>query len=328
VNLSVVIPVCNEVESLPILHQQLHAALGPYPDPWEVIFVDDGSSDGSLALLEQLAAGDREHTTVIAFRRNYGQTAAMAAGFEHARGDVVIPMDADLQNDPADIPMLVAKIAEGYDVVSGWRRARQDTFLTRKLPSRLANGLISRLTGVHLHDYGCTLKAFRRELLAAFRLYGEMHRFIPVWARAAGARITEVPVQHHARKFGKTKYGLGRTVKVILDLCTVKLLTQFTTKPMYLFGKPGLTLLGAGALAVLAAPVAGWGMRQPQAAWPLLQTGLLVGILGFQCLLLGGLAELLMRTYFESQDKRPYTIRRVIEAHGLAAAAVGGEQHR
>ena len=324
-SLSIVIPVYNEIESLPILHQQLHEALDSFPEAWEAIFVDDGSSDGSLAVLVKLAADDRAHTSVIAFRRNFGQTAAMAAGFEHARGDVVIPMDADLQNDPADIPMLVAKMAEGYDVVSGWRKARQDT-LTRKIPSRIANGIISRITGVALHDYGCTLKAYRREIVQRFRLYGEMHRFIPVYARAAGARIVEVPVRHHARRFGKAKYGLGRTIKVILDLFTVRLLTGFTTKPMYLFGRPGLNMMALGLLATVASPFLGWAFHTASVFWPLLQIGIILLALGFQCILLGGLAELLMRTYFESQEKRPYIVKSIVQADwdGTAVSATTG----
>ncbi|MHB9109377.1 MAG: glycosyltransferase family 2 protein [Armatimonadota bacterium] len=312
-SLSIVIPVYNEVESLPILHQRIHAALDGIPADWEIIYVDDGSQDGSVELLRELAAGDRTHTSVILFRRNFGQTAAMAAGFEHARGDVVVPMDADLQNDPADIPMLVAKMDEGYEVVSGWRKARQDD-IVRKIPSRIANGIISRITGVALHDYGCTLKAFRRDIIQSFRLYGEMHRFIPVYARAAGARIAEVPVQHHARQYGQAKYGLGRTLKVIMDLFTVRLLTGFATKPMYLFGRPGLYMMGLGLLAAVASPFLGWGFGTASVFWPLLTIGILLLAMGFQCLLLGGLAELMMRTYFESQDKRPYVITDLMQA--------------
>jgi glycosyltransferase involved in cell wall biosynthesis len=323
VSLSIVIPVYNEVESLPILHRKLHEALDSYPDPWEVIFVDDGSADGSLALLNEFAASDRANTTVIAFRRNYGQTAAMAAGFEHARGDVVIPMDADLQNDPADIPMLVAKMAEGYDVVSGWRKSRKDDII-RKIPSRIANGIISKQTGVFLHDYGCTLKAYKREIIQSFHLYGEMHRFIPAYARAAGAKIVEVPVQHHPRQYGKAKYGIGRTLKVILDLYTVKLLNQFTTKPMYLFGKPGLYMMGLGVLAVIAAPILGCALHSAQTFWPLLQTGILLLGLGLQAIMLGGLAELLMRTYFEAQDKRPYVVKSITQAEWESVQSEAG----
>lgn len=322
-SLSVVIPVYNEVESLPILHRKLHEALDAFSEPWEVIFVDDGSSDGSLALLEEFTASDRAHTTVIAFRRNFGQTAAMAAGFEQARGDVVIPMDADLQNDPADIPMLVAKMAEGYDVVSGWRKSRKDDII-RKIPSRIANGIISKQTGVFLHDYGCTLKAYKREIIQSFHLYGEMHRFIPAYARAAGARIVEVPVQHHPRQYGKAKYGIGRTLKVILDLYTVKLLTSFTTKPMYLFGKPGLYMMALGVLAVIASPILGFTLHTAQAFWPLLQTGILLLGLGLQAIMLGGLAELLMRTYFEAQDKRPYVIKSITRAEWEAVGSEAG----
>lgn len=211
--MSAVIPVYNECESLRLLHQSLHQALDSLPTSWEAVFVDDGSSDGSVDILEELAAADPLHTRVVELRRNFGQTAAIAAGIDYAAGDVIVLLDADLQNDPADIPMMLEKINEGYDVVSGWRVNCQDKFITRTIPSRFANWLISRVTGVHLHDYGCTLKAYRREVITGFRLYGEMHRFIPVYARMVGAKMLELPVHHHARKFGKTKYGLGRTLK-------------------------------------------------------------------------------------------------------------------
>jgi len=209
--LSIVIPVYNESQSLAELHQALHQALSTLSISWEIVFVDDGSTDDSLKVLETLAENDSENTLVIALRRNFGQTAAIAAGIDYAQGEIIILMDADLQNDPADIPMMLQKIDDGYDVVSGWRVNRQDTFMTRTLPSRLANGLISKVTGVQLHDYGCTLKAYRREVITGFRLYGEMHRFIPAYAGHVGAKIIEVPVQHHPRKFGQTKYGLERT---------------------------------------------------------------------------------------------------------------------
>jgi glycosyltransferase involved in cell wall biosynthesis len=219
--LSLIIPVYNEEENLPLLMDAICVALEPLKKDWEVIFVDDGSRDHSLNVLEKLVEQNPEHVRVVVFRRNFGQTAAIEAGIDHARGDIIVLLDADLQNDPADIPLLLAKLDEGYDLVSGWRKDRQDNLLTRTIPSNMANGLISQVTGVHLHDYGCTLKAYRREALEGFRLYGEMHRFIPVFAHAVGARITELPVHHHSRKFGKTKYGLERTIKVILDLFTV-----------------------------------------------------------------------------------------------------------
>jgi glycosyltransferase involved in cell wall biosynthesis len=247
--LSLIIPVYNEEENLPLLMDAICVALEPLKKDWEVIFVDDGSRDHSLNVLEKLVEQNPEHVRVVVFRRNFGQTAAIEAGIDHARGDIIVLLDADLQNDPADIPLLLAKLDEGYDLVSGWRKDRQDNLLTRTIPSNMANGLISQVTGVHLHDYGCTLKAYRREALEGFRLYGEMHRFIPVFAHAVGARITELPVHHHSRKFGKTKYGLERTIKVILDLFTVKFLLDYSHKPMRLFGGTGMVLIfGSGIL--------------------------------------------------------------------------------
>jgi len=312
-NLSVIIPVYNEIESLPHLYQAIHQALDPLEIQWEAVLVDDGSTDGSQAELEGLAVKDPEHLVVVLLRRNFGQTAAIAAGIDHSSGDVIVLSDADLQNDPADIPMMLEKINEGYDVVSGWRINRQDTFLTRTLPSRLANGLISWVTGVHLHDYGCTLKAYRREVLTGFRLYGEMHRFIPVYARMVGAKIVEVPVHHHARRFGKAKYGLGRTIKVVLDLFTVKFLLSYAAKPIYLFGGAGIVLMGISALTLLYAIVdrlfiTGLHLNRN----PLLTLSVMLFSLGFQSILMGLIAEQLARTYHESQDKPTYTVRRVI----------------
>ncbi len=311
-NLSIVIPVYNEVDSLPLLHQALTQALTPTPYSWEVVLVDDGSSDGSLACLEQLAAADTAHVRVVGLRRNFGQSTAIAAGIDHACGEVIVLMDSDLQNDPIDIPLLMEKIAEGYDVVSGWRKQRQDQLLTRKIPSQLANGLISRVTGVRLHDYGCTLKAYRREVITGFRLYGEMHRFIPVYANRVGARLLEVPVNHHARKFGKTKYGLKRTFKVILDLCAVSLLTRYIDKPVYLFGGIGMGVVAAGLLALfgLAAPPT-W-LAQHQGIVHILATSLLLITLGIVCVLLGLLAEVLSRAFFESRGATVYTLRKTI----------------
>jgi glycosyltransferase involved in cell wall biosynthesis len=309
----VIIPVFNEVESLPLLHQAIHQALDPLEIKWEAVLVDDGSTDGSQKVLEDLAEADPEHMTVVLLRRNFGQTAAIAAGIDHSQGDTIVLSDADLQNDPADIPMMVEKINEGYDVVSGWRINRQDTFLTRTLPSRMANGLISWVTGVHLHDYGCTLKAYRREVLTGFRLYGEMHRFIPVYARMVGAKMIEVPVHHHARRFGKAKYGLGRTVKVVLDLFTVKFLLSYAAKPIYLFGGAGIVLMGISALTLLYAIIdrlfiSGLHLNRN----PLLTLSVMMFSLGFQSILMGLIAEQLARTYHEAQDKPTYTVRRVI----------------
>src|SRR6188474_463360 len=250
-DLSLIIPVYNEAQNLPLLYDSIKQVLQPIKQKWEVVFVDDGSTDGSFDILQAFVKKDPWHVRAVVFRRNFGQTAAIAAGIDHAHGETIVLLDADMQNDPADIPMLLDKLDEGYDLVSGWRKNRKDNRLTRTIPSNLANGLISWTTGVHLHDYGCTLKAYRRDVLAGFRLYGEMHRFIPVFAHAVGAKITELPVHHHARKFGKAKYGLERTVKVILDLFTVKFLLSYSNKPIYLFGGAGAVLMSIGAIDLL-----------------------------------------------------------------------------
>lgn len=308
-HLSIVIPVYNEQENLPLLFDALHQTLDQLPHSWEVIFVDDGSQDESLNILRQLVERDPQHMRVIAFRRNFGQTAAIAAGIDHATGDIVILLDADLQNDPADIPLLLAKLEEGYDAVSGWRKNRQDNTLTRTIPSRLANALISWVTGVHLHDYGCTLKAYRREVLSGFRLYGEMHRFIPVYAHAVGARITEIVVRHHPRRFGKAKYGLERTIKVILDLFTVKFLLSYSNKPIYLFGGAGILLMGLSALMLLFLFIRRVFFSVAVLGSPFFQMSAMFFILGFQSVLMGLIAELLVRTYHEAQGKPTYTVR-------------------
>ncbi len=310
--LSLIIPVYNEEQNLPLLMDAICTALEPLQKDWEVIFVDDGSNDRSLDVLENLVEKDPAHVRVIVFRRNFGQTAAIEAGIDHAQGDTIVLLDADLQNDPADIPVLLAKLDEGYDLVSGWRKNRQDNRLTRTIPSNLANGLISWVTGVHLHDYGCTLKAYRRGALEGFHLYGEMHRFIPVFAHSVGARITELPVRHHARKFGKAKYGLERTIKVVLDLLTVKFLLDYSHKPMRLFGGTGMILiLGSGILlSYLFVRKVFEGVSMLGS--PLFQLGVMFFILGFQSILMGLIAELLARTYHESQRKPTYTIRKVL----------------
>jgi glycosyltransferase involved in cell wall biosynthesis len=307
---SVVIPVYNEVENLDPLHQELGRHLADLA--YELIYVDDGSTDGSAEALERLAQQDPQHTTLVTLRRNFGQTAAIAAGIDHARGDVIVLIDADQQNDPADIPALLARIDEGYDVVSGWRRNRKDAFLTRTLPSRLANGLISWVTGVHLHDYGCTLKAYRREILQGFRLYGEMHRFIPAYAGSVGARIVEVPVNHRPRTRGRAKYGLERTLKVLLDLFTVKFLIGFASKPIYLFGGAGLLLIVPSLLTLIFLMIRRLFFQVSVLGSPLFQTSTMLFILGFQSILMGLIAELLVRTYHESQAKPTYAVRKVI----------------
>jgi glycosyltransferase involved in cell wall biosynthesis len=310
--LSLVIPVYNEEENLPLLMESLCVSMQPLNREWEVIFVDDGSTDHSLDVLKRLVEANPDHARAVVFRRNFGQTAAIAAGIDHSRGSIIILLDADLQNDPADIPMLLAKLDEGYDLVSGWRKDRQDNKLTRTIPSNLANGLISSVTGVHLHDYGCTLKAYRRDALEGFRLYGEMHRFIPVFAHSIGARITELPVHHHARKFGKAKYGLERTVKVILDLFTVKFLLDYSHKPMRLFGGTGITLMFFSTLMLLYLFIRKLVEGVTILTSPIFSLAVMFFILGFQSILMGLIAELLARTYHESQKKPTYTIRQIL----------------
>lgn len=310
--LSLIIPVYNEEENLPILMEAICVSLQPVNREWEVIFVDDGSSDRSLEILKRLVADDPEHVRVLVFRRNFGQTAAIAAGIDHSRGSIIVLLDADLQNDPDDIPLLLAKLDEGYDLVSGWRRDRKDSRLTRTIPSNIANGLISWVTGVHLHDYGCTLKAYRRDSLQGFRLYGEMHRFIPVFAHSIGARITELPVRHHARRFGKAKYGLERTLKVILDLFTVKFLLDYSHKPMRLFGGTGILLMFSSGILLSYLFIRKLLEGIPILLSPLFQLGVMFFILGFQSILMGLIAELLARTYHESQKKPTYIIRQTL----------------
>jgi glycosyltransferase involved in cell wall biosynthesis len=314
VKVSLIIPVYNEVESVPHLHQAIRQAMTGRD--YEVIYVDDGSTDGSVEALERLVASDGGVSRLVVLRRNFGQTAALAAGIDHSRGDVLVTLDADMQNDPADIPQLIEKIDEGYDVVSGWRVKRQDTAL-RRIPSQVANWMISRVTGVPLHDYGCTLKAYRREVLEGFHLYGEMHRFIPAYAGGVGARIVEVPVRHHARRFGRAKYGLERTLKVILDLFTVKFLTSYAAKPIYLFGGVGLGLIGTSLVTLLVLLARRISLGEHMIRSPLLLMSTMLFILGAQSILMGLLAELMVRTYHESQAKPTYAVRRVVDpAHG------------
>lgn len=311
-DISLVIPVYNEAESLPALHTAIHEALKDIQKAWEIIFVDDGSTDTSLEVLKALAERDPAHVRVVVLRRNFGQTAAIAAGIDNCTGEIIVLLDADLQNDPADIPMMLKKLDEGYDVVSGWRFNRQDTFITRTLPSRLANGLISWVTGVHLHDYGCTLKVYRREVLTGFRLYGEMHRFIPVYAHSVGAKILEVKVHHHPRKYGHTKYGLERTIKVLLDLFTVKFLVTYAKKPIYLFGGTGMLLILSSGTLMLYIFIRRALEHISVLGSPLFQLAVMFTILGFQSILMGFIAELLVRTYHEAQGKPTYTVRHFI----------------
>jgi glycosyltransferase involved in cell wall biosynthesis len=306
--LSVVIPVYNEEQSLPLLYERLCETLPAVGREYELILVDDGSEDTSFALMREMQARD-ERLLVVRLRRNYGQTAAFSAGFDRARGEVVVTLDADLQNDPADIPLLLAQIDRGYDVVSGWRRDRQDRFLDRRLPSILANRLISWGTDVHLHDYGCSLKAYRRDVLADVRLYGELHRFLPALAHGMGARVTEVPVSHHPRRYGHSKYGLSRTIRVLLDLLAVKFLLSYSTRPIHIFGLGGLVslLVGGGLLAYLA--VVKVFLGQDIGDRPLVLLAILLTVLGVQLITTGLLAELVTRTYHEAQGKPIYTVR-------------------
>jgi glycosyltransferase involved in cell wall biosynthesis len=305
-DLSIVVPVHDEEDNVVPLYEALSKALRALGRPYEIIVVDDGSRDDTYQRLARLADAD-DAFKLIKLRRNFGQTAAMAAGFDHAAGDIVIPMDGDLQNDPADISRLLEKLEEGYDVVSGWRKDRQDSAV-RRLPSRIANWLIGRVTGVRLHDYGCTLKAYRADVVAETQLYGEMHRFLPALAAQAGARIAEIPVRHHPRVSGRSKYGLRRTFKVLLDLLTVKFLS-ISTKPSYVFGGSGAILCFLGSLFVL------WTAyeRLVNGIFVYRQPSLLVGVflfmIGFNLIFLGLLAELIVRTYHESQSKPTYLIR-------------------
>ena len=309
-NLSVVVPLYNEEESLPHLVQQLLAALRPSDEAFELVLVDDGSSDRTANVLAKLSAEVPEVVAVL-LRKNYGQTAAMAAGFDVAGGEVIVSLDGDLQNDPADIPMLLAKLREGYDLVSGWRHQRQDAALQRKLPSRIANRLIGRVTGVRLHDYGCSLKAYRREVLSDMRLYGELHRFLPALAFIEGARITEVKVNHRARQFGSSKYGIDRTFRVLMDLLTVWFMKRFLTRPMYVFGFGGLLAIAASLVTstyLLVIKVMGGDIANR----PLLTLAVVLGLAGIQLFCFGLLGELLIRTYHESQGRPIYRIRETL----------------
>uniref|UniRef100_A0A7V6A618 Glycosyltransferase n=1 Tax=Desulfobacca acetoxidans TaxID=60893 RepID=A0A7V6A618_9BACT len=311
--LSVVLPVFNEVENLDILQQQLKAVLAKLGRTYEIIYVDDGSTDGSLHKLQELAKND-DTVVIIELRRNFGQTAAMSAGIDNARGEIVVCQDADLQNDPEDIPRLLAKLDEGYDLVSGWRKNRQDHWLWRKGPSALANWIISRVVDFKLHDTGCTLKAYRRELLNHIRLYGEMHRFIPALALQVGAKVAEIPVNHKPRLYGHSKYGLSRTVSVVLDLLTLKFLGKFLSNPLRVFGGSGLALMGLSFLVglIMVFQKLYYGVSLIQT--PLLLLSSMLFILGFFCILQGFTAELLIRTYHESQGKPTYIIRQIFRA--------------
>jgi len=325
--LSVVVLVFNEVENIPPLHGEIIDVLEAFGRSFELLYVDDGSTDGSTGLLEAVVAHD-PRVRLLSFRRNFGQTAAVQAGIDHSRGETVVFMDGDMQNDPHDIPRLMEKIDEGYDVASGWRKDRQDDSI-RVIPSRVANWIIARVTGVALQDFGCTLKAYRRDVLQQIKLYGEMHRFIPAYASWAGARITEIEVHHRARKFGRSKYSLARTSRVMLDLMTVKLLGSYSTKPMYFFG---FAAFGLWAIAFIAGAIVIIQKLLPPHVYahnnPLLLLAVFLAIIGVQFILMGLLAELSIRTYHESQDKPTYVLREptTMRRRNRTAAVANGRQ--
>jgi glycosyltransferase involved in cell wall biosynthesis len=305
--LSIIIPLYNEQDNIAPLQAKLEKVLPTLGHPYEIILVNDGSTDATRDRLDELAAGHGS-VRVVHLRRNFGQTAAMMAGIDMARGDILIPMDGDLQNDPVDIPRLLAKLGEGYDVVSGWRKDRKDNPLKRNLPSRVANWLISAISGVHLHDYGCSLKAYRRDIIKGVKLYGEMHRFIPIHAAWQGAKVTEVGVTHHPRIHGQSKYGIERTIKVILDLMTVKFLDKYAQKPMYLFGGFGLTSLGVSAAFFLFMLYCKFFLNKSFIETPLPLAVVMFLLIGIMAIFMGLIAEILMRTYHESQDKPTYIV--------------------
>lgn len=309
-DISLVVPIYNEEENIPLLYAEIKEVLDATSYQYEMIFIDDGSSDTSVKVLEQLSATD-EKVLVIALRRNFGQTAAMSAGFDHASGDIIITMDGDLQNDPHDIPDMVTKLNDGYDVVTGWRFDRKDPFISRKLPSMMANKLISWITGVGLHDYGCTLKAFRKEVTENIRLYGEMHRFIPAIASGMGISFTEVKVNHRPRRFGTSKYGISRTIRVVLDLLTVKFLLSYATRPLHVFGTVGVISGGIGVLMALVMTLQRFFAGVPLSDRPLLLLAVLLIFMGIQFVTMGLLAELVVRTYHESQHKPIYYVRSI-----------------
>jgi len=309
--LSIVLPVFNEEENIELQYNRIADAVNPLKLSYEIIFVDDGSSDRSAELLRGIARKDKK-VKVVLFRRNFGQTGAMAAGVHYSKGDIIVFMDSDLQNDPGDIGKLIDKINEGYDVVSGWRVDRKDKLISRKIPSRIANRLIARVTGVPLHDLGCSLKAYRGDLLRQVKLYGEMHRFIPVHTSWIGARIAEVPVRHHARQFGESKYGIKRTFKVILDLVTVKFMSSFFTKPMHLFGGTGLVLFMLSIISGVTVVCMKLFLHMNMIRNPLLLLTVMLIILSILFLQIGILAEIMIRIYHESQNKTPFSIKETI----------------
>jgi glycosyltransferase involved in cell wall biosynthesis len=310
-HVSLIVPIYNELENIPLLYAEITRALAGWEHTWELLCVDDGSTDGSATRLCELAARDAR-VKLVRFRRNYGQTAAMQAGIDHASGDVLVTLDGDLQNDPADVPMLVAELLSGYDLVYGWRKRRRDAALTRKLPSRIANWLIARVTGFPIHDLGCTLKAIRREIAHDLELYGEMHRFIPILAHWKGARCREVVTNHRPRQFGRTKYGLSRTLRVVLDLVTVKFLLSYSASPMKLFGMIGLACGGGAALAGAATLSMKLWSGLDMTGNPLLLLTALLAIVAVQFLSLGLLGEMNTRIYFGTRNRSHYTVRELV----------------
>jgi glycosyltransferase involved in cell wall biosynthesis len=314
IDVSIVIPLFNEIENIRALHEKLDLSLGSQERNSEIIFIDDGSTDGTYEILEEISQAD-PRVWVIRLRRNFGQAAAFSAGFDFAHGDIIITMDGDLQNDPADIPQLLIQIDQGYDIVSGWRINRQDRFLTRRLPSMAANALISRVTGVKLHDYGCSLKAYRAEVVKNIRLYGELHRFIPAIASWMGIRIAEIPVNHYPRRHGRSKYGLSRTLRVALDLITVKFMLNYATRPLQVFGLAGMLSLVAGLGISGYLTILRLFFGESLSDRPILLLGVLLIVLGVQLIVMGLLGELIVRTYHESQDKPIYAVREIIGGH-------------
>ncbi|WP_456401625.1 glycosyltransferase family 2 protein [Persephonella sp.] len=312
IDISVVIPIYDEEENLPLLYEKLKKVLESLGKEYEIIFVNDGSKDRSWEIIKEFAEKD-PHVIGVNFRKNFGQTAAMSAGFETAKGEVIITMDGDLQNDPEDIPKLLELIDQGYDIVSGWRKDRKDAFISRTLPSRIANWLISKVTGVHLHDYGCSLKAYKSDVAKQLDFYGEMHRFLPALSKSIGAKITEIPVKHHPRIYGKSKYGISRTFKVLLDLMLVKFLLDYRTKPLRVFGGTGTALLLIGILTLTYLIAVKLLFGQDIGNRPLLIFGTLFVLSGIQLISTGIVAELITRTYYESQNKRPYNIKEIIQ---------------
>ena len=310
-DVSVVVPVRDEVESLPLLLEAIASNIGETNFSYEIICVDDGSTDGSAEYLKEQAQ-NRTDLKAVLLRRNYGQSAAMAAGFYYAIGKVIVTLDADLQNDPADIPLLLAKLEQGYDLVSGWRHQRQDAVVSRLIPSKIANWLIGKVTEVKLHDYGCSLKAYRSEVLADMNLYGELHRFLPALAYIEGARITEIPVRHHARRFGRSKYGIWRTFRVMMDLLTIYFMKKFLTRPMHVFGLLGLGSMVTGTLIGIYLTFIKLALGETIGNRPLLILAVLLLVTGVQLFCFGLLGELLMRTYHESQGRPIYRVREVV----------------